>query len=254
MSPFVPMKKKVIVVMPAYNAELTLERTVLDIPPGLADEIIVVDDSSKDKTVEIAERLGLTVIRHAKNKGYGGNQKTCYDTALAHGADIVIMIHPDYQYDSRLASFIIGFIEKGVCDVMLGSRVRTRRECLSSGMPIYKYIANRILTMIENMVLGLCLTEYHTGYRAYSRAVLEKIDYHKNSDNFTFDAQMLIQVVYFGFNIGEVPVPCRYFKEASSINFWNSSLYGLGILKTLAQFLLQKWGIAKFTIFEPQKQ
>jgi glycosyltransferase involved in cell wall biosynthesis len=176
------IKSKIIIVMPAYNAASTLKKTVMDLPTGLADEIILVDDSSVDDTVEIARSLGLTVITHDKNTGYGGNQKTCYDEALKQKADIVIMIHPDYQYDSSLAPLFAELINKGICDIVLGSRVRTRRECLASGMPLYKYISNRLLTILENIVTGQNLSEWHTGYRAYSRRVLEKIPYHANSD------------------------------------------------------------------------
>ncbi len=243
------MKPKVIVVMPAYNAASTLEKTVLDLPQGFADEIILVDDASKDNTVKIAKGLGLTVILHDQNRGYGGNQKTCYDEALRRGADIVIMIHPDYQYDSSLAPLFTELISKGICDIVLGSRVRTRTECLASGMPCYKYISNRLLTILENMVTGQNLSEWHTGYRAYSRRVLEKIPYHTNSDQFAFDSQFLIQAAYFGFKIGDLPVPCRYFHEASSINFTRSVLYGINTIKTLLQFILQKLHLMKFDLF-----
>lgn len=235
--------------MPAYNAATTLEKTVKDIPAGFADEIILVDDSSEDNTVEIAKTLGLTVITHKDNQGYGANQKTCYDEALQRNPDIIIMIHPDYQYDSVLAPLFAQIIERGVCDIVLGSRVRTRRECLESGMPLYKYLSNRILTIIENLITGHNLSEWHTGYRAYSKRVLEKIPYHKNSNRFVFDSQFLIQAVYFKFRIGDLPVPCRYMSEASSINFTRSILYGMGTLRTVVQFLLQKLNLAKFDIF-----
>lgn len=244
-----PSRPRLIIVMPAYNAARTLEATVKDIPAGCADEIILVDDASTDDTVRIAERLGLTVIRHERNKGYGANQKTCYDEALKRGAGIVIMIHPDYQYDSRIAPVFAEIIGKGICDIVLGSRVRTRKECIESGMPRYKYIANRFLTMIENVVTGQNLSEWHTGYRAYSRKVLETIPYSGNSDDFAFDSQFLIQAVYFGLRIGDLPVPCRYMDEASSINFRRSSVYGLRTLLTLLQFVLQKYGLASFAIF-----
>lgn len=244
------MKSKVIVVMPAYNAALTMEKTVKEIPEGFADEIILVDDASKDDTVEVAKKLGLTVITHEKNTGYGANQKTCYDMALNSNADIIIMIHPDYQYDSRLAPLFAEIIERGVCDIVLGSRVRTRRECLESGMPLYKYIANRFLTITENLITGQNLSEWHTGYRAYSRKVSETIPYHKNSNDFVFDSQFLFQAVYFGFRIGDLPVPCRYIDEASSVNFRRSIVYGLGTMKTLIQFMLQKLRFMKFSIFK----
>ena len=243
------MKSKVIIVMPAYNAATTLEKTVKDIPQGFADEFILVDDSSKDDTVRIAKGLGLTVIVHDGNMGYGANQKTCYDEALKRGAGIVIMIHPDYQYDSSLAPLFAQLIEKGICDIVLGSRVRTRRECLDSGMPFYKYISNRFLTIIENLVTGQNLSEWHTGYRAYSREVLEKIPYWKNSNHFVFDSQFLIQAAYFGFKMGDLPVPCRYMKEASSIHLGRSVVYGLGTLKTLFQFILQKLHLMRFSLF-----
>jgi len=243
------MKSKVIIVMPAYNAGTTLEKTVKDIPPGFADEIILVDDASQDDTVRIAKSLGLTVIVHNKNLGYGANQKTCYDEALRHGAQIVIMIHPDYQYDSSLAPLFAEIIEKGVCDIILGSRVRTRKECLDSGMPFYKYVSNRILTVIENLITGQNLSEWHTGYRAYSRKILETIPYHKNSNNFVFDSQFLVQAAYWEFKIGDLPVPCRYMREASSINLSRSIVYGLGTLKTLLQFILQKLHLMKFDLF-----
>lgn len=244
------MKPKLIVVMPAYNAEKTLERTVSDIPPGFADEIILVDDASRDNTVQIAETLGLTVIKHNKNLGYGANQKTCYDEALKRGADIVIMIHPDYQYDSRIAPVFSELIEKDICDIVLGSRIRTRTECISSGMPLYKYLSNRVLTVLQNIITGQNLSEWHTGYRAYSRKVLEKIGYRSNSDDFVFDSQFLIQAAYFGFRVGDLPVPCRYMEEASSINLRRSIVYGLGTVLTLIEYILQKLNIKRFKIFE----
>jgi glycosyltransferase involved in cell wall biosynthesis len=246
------MKSKVIIVMPSYNAALTLERTVKDIPEGVADEIILVDDASSDDTLKIAKALGLSVIAHKKNLGYGSNQKTCYDEALKRNADIIIMIHADYQYDSRLAPILVEIIAKGICDVVLGSRVRNRRECLASGMPLYKYISNRFLTFIENLITGQNLSEWHTGYRAYSRKVLETIPYHRNSNGFVFDSEFLIQAAYFGFKIGDLPVPCRYFNEASSINFSRSIAYGIGTINTLLKFILQKLHLAKFKLFEPQ--
>ena len=247
----VPLKPRVMIVMPAYNAATTLEKTVKDIPKGLAEEILVVDDSSRDDTVRIAKDLGLTVIVHESNLGYGANQKTCYDTALRRGAEIIIMIHPDYQYDSSLAGLFAEVIDKGVCDIILGSRVRTRRECLDSGMPLYKYLSNRFLTILENLITGQNLSEWHTGYRAYSRKVLETIPYHKNSDGFVFDSQFLIQAAYFGLRMGDLPVPCRYMKEASSIDFRRSVVYGIGTLKTLVQFILQRLRLAQAGIFRP---
>ena len=243
------MKSKVIIVMPAYNAAATLEKTIKDIPQGFADEIILVDDSSQDDTVRIAKSLGLRVLVHDGNRGYGANQKTCYDEALRRGAEIVIMIHPDYQYDSSLAPLFAEIIARDVCDIILGSRVRTREECLDSGMPFYKYLSNRVLTIIENMITGQNLSEWHTGYRAYSREVLETIPYHQNSDDFVFDSQFLIQAAYFGFKIGDLPVPCRYVSEASSINLSRSIGYGLGTIRTLFQFILQKLHLMKFDLF-----
>jgi glycosyltransferase involved in cell wall biosynthesis len=225
--------KKTIIVLPAYNAAATLKATVRDIPLECFDELILVDDCSKDDTVEIAEELGLTTIRHKVNRGYGANQKTCYDAALEHGADIIVMLHPDYQYDARLIPCFIGFIETGVCDVMLGNRIRTRVEALACGMPLYKYISNRALTITENLVLGQNLGDFHSGFRCYKREVLETIPYHKNSNDFVFDSQFLAQAEYFGFRIGDAPVPCRYFSEASSINFLKSTKYGLQTLQTL---------------------
>jgi len=244
---------KVIVVMPAYNAELTVEKTLRDIPEGTVDEVILVDDCSTDRTVEIAESLGITVIRHEKNTGYGGNQKTCYDEALRLGADIIVMVHPAWQYDSRLIPFFTGFVWKGICDVMLGARVRSRAEAFAGGMPLWKYIANRFLTFVENVVLGQNLADFHSGFRIYRREVLETIPYHENSDDFVFDSQFLAQSAYFGFKIGDAPVPVRYFKEASSINFRRSSEYGLRTLVTMGQFLLQKAGIARYALFNRRK-
>jgi glycosyltransferase involved in cell wall biosynthesis len=248
------MKSKVMIVMPAYNAAATLEKTVKDIPQGLADEIILVDDSSQDDTVGIAKSLGLTVIVHDRNRGYGANQKTCYDEALRRGAEIIIMIHPDYQYDSSLSPLFTQIIEKGVCDIILGSRVRTRKECLGSGMPLYKYLSNRFLTITENLITGQNLSEWHTGYRAFSRRVLETIPFHENSNDFVFDSQFLIQAAYFGFKIGDLPIPCRYMREASSINLSRSIIYGLGTIKTIFQFILQKLYLMKFGLFESQDQ
>ena len=242
-------KEKVIVVMPAYNAALTLKKTIDDIPAGSVDEIILVDDASNDNTVEIARRLGLTVFIHPKNLGYGANQKTCYRLALRKGADYVVMIHPDYQYDSRLLPSAIEILKLGVSDIILGNRIRTRKECLAFGMPLYKYLANRFLTIIENMALGQNLGEFHSGFRAYRRDVLETIPFDHNSDDFVFDAQFLIQAVYFGFTIGDIPIPVRYFKEASSINLWHSVNYGLQSILTVIIFYLQRMKLIDSLLF-----
>ena len=249
-----PTRGKTVAVMPAYNAARTLERTVADIPPGSVDEIILVDDCSRDNTVEIAERLGLTVIRHEKNLGYGGNQKTCYQHALARGADFVVMIHPDYQYDSRVIPIAIEIIRLGICDFVMGSRIRTRREALSGGMPPWKYIANRCLTFTENVALGQNLGDFHSGFRAYRREVLETIPYLKNSNDFVFDSEFLAQAVYFRFKLGDIPVPVRYFDEASSINFRRSVTYGLSTLSVLAKYLARKAGVWRSPLFDREKK
>lgn len=243
---------KTIIVMPAYNAEKTLQQTLDDIPKGCANEIILVDDASKDNTAELAKKLGLKVIVHEKNLGYGGNQKTCYREALKAGADIVVMLHPDYQYDPKLVPYLSGLIKGGICDIVLANRIRTRKEAIKGGMPLYKYIFNRMLTFIENFFLGLNLGEYHTGYRAFSRKVLETIRWEDNSNDFVFDQEILIQAAAHEFRIGEIPVPAKYFEEASSINFVRSSKYGLETLLSVAKFLLHKTGIAKFKILEKQ--
>lgn len=241
---------RVIVVMPAYNAEKTLERTVADIPSGWVDEIILVDDCSSDETVELARRLGLTVIVHEKNTGYGGNQKSCYAKALEMGADVVVMIHPDYQYDSRMIPAAVEILRLEICDVVLGSRIRTRYEALAGGMPGWKYIANRCLTLTENIVLGQNLGDFHSGFRAYRREVLETLPWRSNTDDFAFDSQFLAQSVYFGFKLGDVPVPVRYFDEASSINFRRCIKYGNTTLLVLFQYWLAKIGLWKSRIFE----
>ena len=230
-------KTKVIAVLPAYQAENTLAQTVKDIPKGVVDEIILVDDASSDKTVKIAGRLGLTVYQHQWNAGYGGNQKTCYQLALKRGADIIVMLHPDYQYDPKLIPHFVDFINGGYFDVMLGTRIRTRKEALAGGMPKYKYFANRLLSLFENVITGQNLSEWHTGMRAYRREVLESIDFMNNSNDFVFDSEVLFQIVEKGFRIGEIPVPVRYFKEASSINFTRSIRYGLGTVFTALKYL-----------------
>lgn len=229
--------------MPAYNAEKTLEKTYRDIPLDMVDEVLVVDDDSRDKTVETAKKLGLPVVVHKKNLGYGGNQKTCYREALRRNADVVVMIHPDYQYDATLTGQMVQPIIEGRFDIMLGSRIRSRQEALAGGMPLYKYVFNRFLTLLENIILGLNLSEYHTGYRAFSKSVLEKVPLHAFSDDFVFDQEILISAHHSGFRMGEIAVPVRYFPEASSINFSRSSRYGLMILVTLVKYLGQKIGI-----------
>jgi len=227
-------KPRIICVLPAYNAQPTLEKTLLDVPPGSVDLFILVDDCSKDGTVIEAERLSrrfaLRIIQHQKNRGYGGNQKTCYAAALAEGADIVVMLHPDYQYEPKLLPSLTGLIASGVYDVALGSRI-LGRGALKGGMPLYKYISNRFLTAFENLLIGQKLSEYHTGYRAFSRQVLEALNLDANSDDFVFDNEMLVQAHIAGFSIGEISVPTKYFEEASSISFRRSVVYGLGVLR-----------------------
>ena len=239
--------KRIAVVLPAYNAEKTLEATVRELP-DLVDTTILVDDHSLDRTVEIAQRLGLLYFVHDRNYGYGRNQQTCYREALAAGADVVIMVHPDYQYTPLLVTAMASMVAYGVYDVVLGSRI-IGGTALRGGMPFYKYVANRLLTAFENMFLGVKLSEYHTGYRAFSREVLMRLPLGENSDDFVFDNQVLAQCVYFGFRIGEVSCPTKYFKEASSINFRRSVRYGLEVLQTTLQFALQRAGIAHNPIF-----
>jgi len=246
-----PAGQKTIVVMPAYNAANTLERCYDDIPKDFVDEVIVVDDCSKDATEEIARKLPVTYIKHEHNTGYGGNQKTCYRTALEHGADYVIMIHADYQYDARTIPTAVGILKLGICDVILGNRIRTRREALEGGMPPAKYFANRGLTMIENLLSAQNLGEWHSGFRAYSRSVLETLPYDRNSDDFVFDSQFLVQCVHFGFKLGDIPVPVRYFDEASSINFKRSSIYALATLRTFGEWYAHRLGLWRSPLFEP---
>jgi len=233
--------KKIVVVMPAYNAAQTLERTVADVP-DLVDDIILVDDRSSDNTAEIARRLGLHTVVHEKNRGYGGNQKTCYTAALERGADIVVMVHPDYQYTPKLVPALAYCVASGLYDVALGSRILGGGS-LKGGMPRYKYVANRFLTAVENLLLGEKLSEYHTGYRAFSRKVLTTLPLNENAEGFVFDNQMLVQAVYFGFKIAEVTCPTKYFEEASSIGFTKSVRYGFGVLGAAAQFRLARLGI-----------
>lgn len=237
--------KKIVVVLPAYNAAKTLEITYREIPFDIVDDVVLVDDHSRDDTSEVARGLGIThVIRHDNNRGYGGNQKTCYSTALALGADIVIMLHPDYQYTPKLIPVMSWMIANDVYPVVLGSRI-LGNGARKGGMPLYKYIANRGLTLIQNMLVGQKLSEYHTGYRAFSRTVLESINIEANSDDFVFDNQMLSQIIMQDFPIGEVTCPTKYFDDASSINFRRSTIYGFGVLWTSVQHRLHKMGIVK---------
>ena len=245
--------KKIIVVLPAYNAEKTLEQTYNEIPFEIVDTVILVDDKSNDKTVQRAKELGIqNIFLHDKNLGYGANQKTCYDEALKLGADIVVMLHPDYQYTPRLIPSMVTLIANGVYPVVLGSRI-LGKGALKGGMPVYKYIFNRILTFIQNILLGAKLSEYHTGFRAYGREVLEKINYKANSDDFVFDNQVLAQIHYMGFEISEISCPSKYDEQSSSINFLRSVKYGLGVLKTSFQFFFQKNKISKYAIFNSNK-
>ncbi len=244
-------EKKLIVVMPAYNAEKTLRQTYAELPHEYVDEVILVDDASRDRTAEMANELGIKTIIHTENKGYGANQKTCYRTALNLGADVIVMVHPDYQYSPRLVTAMSSMITSGHYDVVLGSRI-LGGQALKGGMPLYKYIANRFLTAIENITLGVKLSEYHTGFRAFSRKVLETLPLEENSDDFVFDNEMLAQAIFFGFRIGEISCPTRYFEDASSINFKRSVKYGFGVLATSLKFLLHKFKIREYLIFNPK--
>jgi glycosyltransferase involved in cell wall biosynthesis len=241
--------KKIVVVMPAYHAEKTLEQTYREIPFDVVDEVVLVDDASRDDTVKKAQELGIKhLIVHERNLGYGGNQKSCYKKALDLAADIVVMLHPDYQYTPKLITPMASMIASGEFDVVLGSRI-LGGGALKGGMPLYKYLSNRVLTFIENILLGQKLSEYHTGYRAFSREVLEKLPLHENSDDFVFDNQMLAQAVFFGYRIGEITCPTKYFPEASSINFRRSVVYGIGVMATAIKFRLQRMGVKKFSVF-----
>lgn len=239
------LNKKLVVILPAYNAAATLKKTYDEISHMYVDDIILVDDASHDGTPDISTQLGIDTLRHPKNLGYGANQKTCYREALKRGGDIVIMIHPDYQYSPRLIPAIAAMIASGHYDIVLGSRILGGRAC-KDGMPVYKYIGNRMLTLIQNIVFGAKLSEYHTGLRAFSRAALETLPFDENSDDFLFDNEILVQAIYFGFRIGEISCPTRYFKEASSINFTKSLKYGIGVLRTTLKYLLAKTGIVRF--------
>jgi glycosyltransferase involved in cell wall biosynthesis len=245
--------KKIVVVMPAYNAEATLYRTYQELPFNVVDEVILVDDKSRDATVALARSLDIRVVTHPQNLGYGGNQKTCYQEALKVGADVVVMVHPDYQYTPRLVTAMASPLAEGVFDCMLGSRI-LGVGALKGGMPLYKYASNRFLTMFQNLMIGYKLSEYHTGYRAFSRRVLETLPLDANSDNFVFDNQMLAQIIYAGFDIGEITCPTRYEPESSSINLSNSVRYGLGVLKTSVDFRLNKSGLRRSPVFESLEQ
>ena len=241
--------QKVVVVLPAYNAERTLEQTYREIPFDLVDDVLLTDDASKDQTVALARRLGIATVVHERNRGYGGNQKTCYKAALDRGADIVVMLHADYQYTPKLIPAMVHLLGSGEFDVALGSRI-LGGQALQGGMPVYKYVSNRTLTLFQNLLMGAKLSEYHTGYRAFTRTVLEALPLERNSDDFVFDAQMLSQILYAGFRVGEVTCPAKYFPEASSINFSRSMKYGVGCLATAMQFRLSKWGIRRFATFD----
>jgi glycosyltransferase involved in cell wall biosynthesis len=245
--------KRIVVVLPAYNAARTLEATVRELPDTV-DETILVDDHSTDETAAMARRLNLTVHVHERNRGYGGNQKTCYEQALAAGADVVVMTHPDYQYSPLLVTAMASMVAFGVYDAALGSRL-LMGGALAGGMPFYKYVSNRVLTACQNFLMGAHLSEYHTGYRAYSKELLNALPLSRNSEDFVFDNQILAQAILLGARIGEISCPTRYFAEASSINFRRSSIYGLGVLKTSLQYRLAKWGIHRAPIFDfPQAQ
>jgi glycosyltransferase involved in cell wall biosynthesis len=246
-------EKKILVVLPAYNAEKTLEKTYEEIPFNIVDKVLLVDDFSADETVAIAKRLDMETFLHDRNYGYGRNQKTCYLEALRHEADIVVMVHPDYQYTPKLITALASIIAFDVYDVVLGSRI-IGGGALIGGMPVYKYIANRFLTAMENLLLGSKLSEFHTGYRAFSRNVLEGIPFLENSDNFVFDNEMLAQIIFSGYRVGEISCPTKYFEEASSIKLWDSTVYGIGVLKTSLKFRLHKWGLGKFRIFERKRE
>jgi glycosyltransferase involved in cell wall biosynthesis len=234
--------KKIVVVMPAYNAEKTLRRTYEEIPHDVVDDVILVDDASQDHTVAVARELGIHCVVHPRNAGYGANQKTCYRRALKLGADVIVMLHPDYQYTPKLITAMAAMITSGVYHAVLGSRV-LGRGALAGGMPVYKYVANRVLTLIQNLCLTQKLAEYHTGYRAFSREVLLTLPLEENSDDFVFDNEMIVQLIYFGYEIAEITCPAKYFEEASSINWWRSIGYGFGVLRTTMRYLAARAGV-----------
>jgi glycosyltransferase involved in cell wall biosynthesis len=241
--------RKIVVVLPAYFAASTLERTYAEIPRDIVDEVLLVDDASTDGTLELARSLGIRALQHEKNRGYGANQKTCYRAALELGADIVVMLHPDYQYDPRLISAMAAMVASDIYDLVLGSRI-LGGQAVAGGMPRYKYVANRFLTLVENWLLGAKLSEYHTGYRAYSRRILETLPLDRNSDDFVFDNEVIVQAIAAGFRIGEVSCPARYFPDASSISFGRSVRYGFGVLRAGMQYRLARWGLAKPRILQ----
>ncbi len=240
--------KKIVVVMPAYNAAKTLQTTYSEVPFDIVDEVLLTDDASKDETAAIARQLSIGLIVHKENKGYGGNQKSCYEAALKAGADIVIMLHPDYQYTPKLISAMAYLLESGEFDIVLGSRI-LGGKARSGGMPLYKYVSNRFLTLSQNILMGAKLSEYHTGYRAYTRKVLEDLPWQNNSDDFVFDNEFLTQAIFYKFRIGEITCPTKYFEEASSINFSRSMKYGIGCLKNAMLFRLHRMGIIKSRLF-----
>ncbi|MBN2355070.1 glycosyltransferase family 2 protein [candidate division KSB1 bacterium] len=240
--------KKVIVVLPAYNAAATLEMTYREVPFDIVDDVIMVDDASLDHTVQVAKKLGIPTIVHEENLGYGGNQKTCYREALQRNADVVVMLHPDYQYTPKLVGAMASLVAIGQYHIVLGSRIISG-GALRGGMPLYKYISNRFLTLIENILLGQKISEYHTGYRAFSKEVLSSLPLHHCSNDFVFDNEMIAQAIYFGFSVGEVSCPTKYFPEASSINFRRGVKYGVGVLSTAFKYRLQRWGLGHFRLF-----
>jgi len=245
--------RKIVVVLPAYNAAKTLKQTYEEIPQDIVDEVLLVDDNSADETVVLAQKLGIATLLHEKNYGYGRNQKTCYTEALRRHADIVVMVHPDYQYTPKLVTAMVSMIAYGVYDVVLGSRI-IGGGALKGGMPVYKYISNRFLTAFQNLLLGSKLSEFHTGYRAFSREVLENVGFLGNSDNFVFDNEILAQILYLGYRIGEISCPTKYFEEASSIDMKSSIVYGLGVLRTTMKFRAQKCGLGPYGLFRPAKK
>jgi glycosyltransferase involved in cell wall biosynthesis len=245
--------KKVVVVMPAYNAERTLRCTYNEIPHDIIDDVVLVDDASQDHTVAVSRELGITTIVHSENRGYGGNQKTCYKTALRLGADIVVMLHPDYQYTPHLITAMVSLLAEGLFDCVLGSRI-LGVGALKGGMPVYKFVSNRFLTAVQNLIVGYKLSEYHTGYRAFTRAVLEALPLEDNSDDFVFDNQVLSQIIYGGYDIGEITCPTRYADDSSTVNFFDAVVYGLGVLKTSVLFRLHRWRLINVPMFARVKR